>query len=159
MLSKDFKDERLSQNFSLLELVKSNQGTRQGIDNTPSEEVTNNLKTLVKCLLQPLRSKIGAPIVVSSGYRSPELNKAIGGATNSDHCKGYAVDFEVFGIANDVLFEYIKSNFKFTKLILEFWDEKNPNGSWIHVSYNKDDLKCQCLKAVKQKGKTVYLPA
>ena len=145
----------LSKNFTVAELSKSEAATRQGIDNTPSMTVIDNLQALVDNILQPIRDKFG-PIIVTSGYRSPAVNKAIGGSTTSDHCKGYAVDFEVLGKDNKELALWIKDNLKFSQLILEFYHKGTPDSGWVHVSYNKDNLKNEELTAVKVGGKTVY---
>lgn len=145
----------LSKNFTVAELSKSESATRQGIDNTPSMTVIDNLQQLVDNVLQPIRDKFG-PIVVTSGYRSPAVNKAIGGSTTSDHCKGYAADFEVLGMDNKELALFIKDNLKFSQLILEFYHKGTPDSGWVHVSYNKDNLKNEALTAVKVGGKTVY---
>lgn len=150
---------QLSKNFSLSELTKSQEAVRKGIDNAPSTEVINNLKKLVLNVLQPLRNDLGTVVSISSGYRSPALNKAIGGSPTSDHCKGMAADIEVPSMSNLDLFKLIKSKYKFTQLILEFYTEGDPSSGWVHVSYDESNLKCQCLKAVKQNGKTIYLPA
>lgn len=147
---------KLGKNFTLEELTKSQQGTRLGIDNTPSEEVFNNLRNLVENLLQPLRNKIALPITISSGYRCKELNRVIGGAKNSDHVQGYAADIEVPGLDNKSLFTMIRIYFKFTKLILEFYEEGKPDSGWVHASYNPLDLKQECLIATRENGKVVY---
>lgn len=147
---------QLTKNFSLAEMIKSQQGTRLGIDNTPNREVIQALQNLCKGVLQPLRDNLGMVVSVSSGYRSVELNRAIGGSPTSDHCKGYAADIEVPGMDNKELFNYIRKHFKFTQLILEFYEEGIPDSGWIHVSYNPDNLKCECLTATKKNGKTVY---
>lgn len=149
---------QLSKNFSLQELTKSQQGTRLGLNNTPSDTVINNLQGLVNSILQPLRDMLGKPISISSGYRSFELNTAIGGSRTSEHCFGYAADIEVPGMDNKELFDLIKKNFKFTQLILEFYQEGIPDSGWVHVSMNPTNLKNQSLLAVKQNNKTVYLP-
>lgn len=148
---------QLTKNFSLTELTKSQDAIRHSIDNTPKPEHVSNLLTLAVMLLQPLRDKVGA-ISVSSGYRSEALNARIGGAKNSDHTKGAAADIECISLSNLALAHVIAKNFKFTQVILEFYAEGDPNSGWVHVSYNKDDLKCQSLMAVKRNGKTVYLP-
>lgn len=145
----------LSKNFTVAELSKSESATRQGIDNTPSMTVIDNLQQLVDNVLQPIRDKFG-PITVTSGYRSPAVNKAIGGSTTSDHCKGYAADFEVLNMDNKELALWIKDNLKFSQLILEFYHKGTPDSGWVHVSYNKDNLKNEALTAVKVGGKTVY---
>lgn len=146
---------KLSNNFSLHELTKSDMAARKEIDNTPSLTVIDNLQALVDNILQPIRSKLG-PVVVTSGYRSPKLNTAIGGSPTSDHCLGMAADIEVLGMDNKELAQYIRDNFKFTQVILEFYTDGLPDSGWVHVSYDKDDLKCQCLTAKKIEGKTKY---
>ena len=145
---------KLSKNFSLHELCKSDSAIRHGIDNTPPDEVIQNLQALVDNVLQPLRDKFG-PIVVTSGYRSPDLNRKIGGSTTSHHCYGYAADFEVLGMDNRELAIYIRDNMKFTQLILEFYDGR-PDSGWVHCAYNASDLKGQVLTASKVNGKTQY---
>ena len=146
---------KLSTNFSVAELSKSEAATRQGLDNTPSMEVIDNLQALVDNVLQPLRDKLG-PIVVTSGYRSPAVNKAIGGSATSDHCKGQAADIEVLNMDNKALAEYIRDNMKFTQLILEFYRKGVADSGWVHVSYDAKNLKNQVLTAVKVDSKTVY---
>lgn len=146
---------QLSKNFTLAELCKSEVAIRRNIDNTPSEKVKNNLQVLVDNVLQPLRDKFG-PVTITSGYRSPAVNTAVGGSSVSDHCLGMAADIEIVGVDNKKLAEHIRDNFKFTQLILEFYTEGDPASGWVHVSYDKDDLKCNVLRAVKENGKTVY---
>jgi hypothetical protein len=143
---------KLSTNFSVAELSKTN--VRQ-FDNTPSMQVIDNLQQLVDNVLQPLRDKFG-PVTVTSGYRSPEVNKAIGGSGTSDHCKGFAADIEIGGKDNKELAQYIRDNMTFTQLILEFYTPGVPDSGWVHVSYDKGNLKKQCLTASKVGGKTVY---
>ena len=145
---------KLSKNFSLHELCKSDSAIRHGIDNTPPDEVIQNLQALVDNVLQPLRDKFG-PIIVTSGYRSPDLNRKIGGSTTSHHCYGYAADFEVLGMDNRELAIYIRDNLKFTQLILEFYDGR-PDSGWVHCAYNENDLKGQVLTASRVNGKTQY---
>lgn len=144
----------LSANFSLNELIKSDAAVRLDINNVPSSQVIDNLQDLVTNILQPLRDKFG-PIVVTSGYRSQALNKAIGGSTTSDHCLGYAADFEA-SIDNRELAIYIRDNMSFTQLISEFYDGR-PDSGWVHCSYNSLDLKGQVLTARKVNGRTQYL--
>jgi zinc D-Ala-D-Ala carboxypeptidase len=150
---------KLSKNFSLVEFTKSQTATRRGIDNTPSLTTIDNLQLLVDNVLQPIRDHYGKSVSISSGYRSPELNVAIGGSATSDHCKGQAADFEIAGIDNKVLAQYIRDNLPFTQLILEFYKEGIPDSGWVHVSYDKNDLKRQVLTASKNSaGRTVYTP-
>lgn len=146
---------QLSQNFTLEELCKSEIASRRNIDNTPSDSVIHNLQLLVTNILQPIRTDLG-PVIVTSGYRSVNVNTVIGGSTFSDHCLGMAADIEVFGMDNNVLAEYIQNKFKFTQLILEFYKKNEPQSGWVHVSYNEKKLKNQVLRAVKENGKTIY---
>jgi hypothetical protein len=95
---------------------------------------------------------------VNSGYRAPEVNASVGGSKTSDHCKGQAADIEIDGVANGDLAKHIVDNYKFTQVILEFYTKGIPDSGWVHVSYDANNLKCQVLTAVKQDGKTVYLP-
>jgi hypothetical protein len=146
---------KLSTNFSLSELTKSEAATRLGLDNTPALQIIENLEALVENILQPVRDKFG-PVVVTSGYRSPEVNKAIGGSTTSDHCKGQAADFEVLGKDNRELAIWIAENMQFTQLILEFYKPGVPDSGWVHCSFDPGNLKRQVLTAEKVNGKTVY---
>lgn len=146
----------LSKNFSLSELTKSETAIRKSIDNTPSDEALNNLTTLCNMVLQKVRNSHGV-VTITSGYRSPELNRAIGGSTTSDHCKGLAADFEVPGLDNKELGKWIIDNLTFKQLILEFYTEGNPNSGWIHCSFEEGNNNNQVLRAVKEGKKTVYL--
>jgi len=147
---------KLSSNFTLSELCKSETAARKGIDNTPPEDVINNLTCLCDMVLQKVRSKLGV-VMVTSGYRSPELNKAIGGSVTSDHCKGLAADFEVVGFDNKELALWIKDNLVFKQLILEIYEEGQPNSGWVHCSFEEGNNKSEVLRAVKDGKKTVYL--
>ena len=146
----------LSKNFTLDELCKSEVAIRRSIDNTPTETIISNLQALVLNVLQPIRNSLG-PITINSGYRSPAVNVAVGGSPTSDHCLGMAADIEIAGYDNKMLAKFIEQNFKFTQVILEFYEDGQPSSGWVHVSFDPNDLKCQCLRAVKQNGKTVYL--
>jgi hypothetical protein len=146
---------KLSTNFSLFELTKSESASRLGLDNDPTQEIISSLQALVNHILQPVRDKFG-PVVVTSGYRSPEVNKAIGGSATSDHCKGQAADFEVLGKDNRELAIWIAENMQFTQLILEFYKPGVPDSGWVHCSYDPGNLKRQVLTAEKVNGKTVY---
>ncbi len=147
---------KLSKNFSLEELTKSDLAIRLCVDNTPDETVTASLQKLVDNVLQPLRDKFGV-LIISSGYRSPEVNTKVGGSKTSHHCLGYAADIEIPGMDNKDLALYIKDNIKFTQLILEFYRAGTPDSGWVHVAYNEDDLKGQELTAVKENGRTHYM--
>lgn len=149
----------LTNNFSLQEMIKSETALRRDMDNTPhSDEVVQNLIVLCEQVLQPLRDAYNVGIKVNSGYRSPDVNAAVGGSRTSDHCKGQAADIEIPGVANADLAQYIADNFNFTQLILEFYTQGIPDSGWVHVSYDVNNLKRQVMTAVKQNGRTVYLP-
>ena len=147
----------LTANFSLHEMTKSETALRKGMPNEPTETDIANLKLLAEKVLQPLRDHYGVGIKVNSGYRSPDVNAAVGGSRTSDHCKGQAADIEIAGIPNATLAQYIKDSLQYTQLILEFYTPGIPDSGWVHVSYDSNNLKCQALTAVKKDGKTVYL--
>jgi hypothetical protein len=149
----------LSKNLSLAEVTKSLTAKRLGIDNTPDEWTTENLRQLAINVFQPLRSAFGTPIYVSSGYRSAELNTAIGGSGRSQHVEGRALDLDADvygGCTNAQIFNWIKENLEFDQLIWEFGDDDNPD--WVHVSYVYDGVnRKRCLKACRDdNGKTYY---
>jgi len=148
----------LSKSFTLNELTKSQEALRLGIDNTPSDEHIENLKILCEKILQPIRDFYGMPISVSSGYRSTALCEAIGSSATSQHTKGQAADFELFGIHNREVSDWIVKNLDYDQCILEFWNPNDPNSGWIHCSYNNLRNRKQYLKADKIGGKIVYSP-
>ena len=147
---------KLSENFSLLELTKSQTATRKGIDNAPSPEHQENLKLLCAHILQPVRDRFERVVSVSSGYRSEELCLAIGSKITSQHAKGQAADFEIYGLSNGELANYIKENLDYDQLILEYWTPENPNSGWIHCSFNSEGNRKEYLRAYKNEGKTKY---
>ena len=131
----------LTKNFTLHELTKSETALRLGLSNEPGEAEIKNLTTLCEKVLQPVRDHFGKGVKVNSGFRHPDVNKAVGGSTTSDHCKGFAADIEIPGIANAELAQWIADNLEFRQLILEFYTPGIPDSGWVHVSYNPDDLK------------------
>ncbi len=138
---------RLSSHFTLRELVQSQVATRRGIDNTPDAGVIENLKRVCEGVLEPVRAHFGFPYSPTSGYRSPALNRAIGGAPKSQHIRGEAVDLNLPGVANTVLARWIRDNIPFDQLILEFPDPDDPAAGWVHCSlvasgYRRDVLTC-----------------
>jgi len=130
---------KLSENFSLQELLKSQTALRKGIDNKPADpSIITNLQVLCEKVLQPVRDHYARPVVINSGYRCPKLNKAIGSSSKSQHTKGEAADIEIPGLSNKELAEYIEDNLPFDQLILEFYNGVDPNSGWVHVSYVSD---------------------
>ena len=148
----------LTKNFSLNELTKSQTAERKGIDNTPSPEHQRNLKSLCESILQRVRDHFGRVVSVSSGYRSPELCTAIGSKISSQHAKGQAADFEIYGLSNQELANWIRENLSYDQLILEYWTPENPNNGWIHCSYSLERNRKEYLRAYKNEGKTKYEP-
>jgi zinc D-Ala-D-Ala carboxypeptidase len=147
----------ISKHISDREGVYSITATRLGIDNKPNEEQLNNMKLIAKEVFEPLRAYVGGPIKINSFFRSPELNKAIGGSTKSQHCQGQAIDLDdTFGrCTNAEMFEFIKKHLDFDQIIWEFGNDKNPD--WVHVSYvSPEKNRNRCLQAYKENNKTKY---
>ena len=149
---------QLSKNFYLSEFITSQTAERLGIDNTPSDIIIANLTSLAKTVLQPLRDHYGCPVVISSGYRCPKLNKAIGGAVSSQHMKGEAVDIKVPGVSNYDLANYIKDNLNYDQVILEFYTLSKPDSGLVHVSYSRTNQNKKSVPTAVLKDKmNVYL--
>jgi zinc D-Ala-D-Ala carboxypeptidase len=157
---------RISKNFTLAELTKSNTATRLGISNTPDKEGIHKLRLLATELLQPLRNAVGA-LRVTSGYRSESLNKAITGRSDyvSQHTKCEAVDLQFVKrgrMDNIKIFEcLINSAIEFDQCILEFGgataDKDSDNPDWIHLSWKIKDNRRQILVAYKdENNRTKY---
>ena len=146
---------KLSKNFSIQELTDSATAIKLGIDNNPTPEQLQCLQDLVDCVLQPVRDQFGL-VTITSGLRVPELNKAVGGSTTSDHCKGQAADFEVDGVDNKAVALWIATNLTFDQLILEFYDDGVTNSGWIHCSYDAKGNAKKKMTAQKDGKRTVY---
>ena len=150
---------KLSANFELAELIKSQVAERKGIPNNPSPDQIDNLKSLCINVLQPIRSEFDKPVIISSGFRSAELCIAIGSKPTSQHAEGKAADLEIPGVDNMELAMWIKNNLNFDQLILEFYKDGEPNSGWIHVSWNGDNNRNQTLRAMRNDSdKVVYKP-
>lgn len=127
--------------FTIAELCRSNTGEKLGIENVPNSFQKANMENLINHLLDPIRQMWGKPIIVNSGFRCVKLNKAVGGAKNSEHMSGCAADITTGNKAdNKKLFDMIRnSSLEWRQLI----DESG--SSWIHISYNQSDNKKQVL--------------
>ncbi len=147
---------KLSANFTLSELTKSQTAVRKNIKNEPSTAHVENLIHLAETVLQPIRDHFGKPVVISSGYRSPELCEAIGSSSKSQHARGEAADFEIMGVDNMQLAMWINKNTDFDQLILEFYEPGDPNSGWVHCSAVREGSRAQVLKASKVEGRTKY---
>jgi zinc D-Ala-D-Ala carboxypeptidase len=97
-------------------------------------------------------------VSISSGFRSAALCEAIGSSSKSQHTKGQAADFEIFGVHNKELSDWIVQNLDYDQCILEFWNPNDPNSGWVHCSYNDSGNRKQYLRASKENGKIVYSP-
>jgi len=149
----------ISSHISDKEGVYSITATRLGIDNIPNKKQLVNMELVALKVFEPVREFLGRPIHINSFFRCPKLNKAIGGSTRSQHCKGEAIDLDVtYGDnSNAKIFNYIKDNLDFDQLIWEFGDDNNPD--WVHVSYiGSISNRNRCLKAYRccSSGKTKY---
>ena len=148
---------KLSKNFSLKELTRSQTADRKGIANNPNEDQIDKLQNLCEMVLQPVRDHFKQVVSVSSGFRSPELCVAIGSSVNSQHAKGEAADFEITGVANKQLSDWIYKNLDFDQLILEYHNPDEPNSGWVHCSYKNTGNRKEYLRAFRGAGgKTVY---
>ena len=145
---------KLSQNFSLRELTKSQTAERKGISNEPTEEHIENLKLLCTKILQPIRDEWGV-VSISSGYRSQALCEAIGSKITSQHARGQAADFECYGVDNNKLLNWAIENVPFDQAILEFYTG-DPDSGWLHMSYNEDNNRGETLRAFRENNKVVY---
>ena len=147
----------LSRNFTLSELIKSDTAIRKGINNNPNADQIEKLKLLCENILQPVRDHFGR-VKVTSGFRSEALCLAIGSSANSQHAKAEAADFEVIGVDNTELSDWIHKNLPYDQLICEFYTPGEPNSGWIHCSYIPDGRRASYLWAYKSEGKTKYKP-
>ena len=145
--------DKISKNITYDEAIHSQTAKRLGIENKPNDEQLGNMLTVAQMIFQPLREWVGGPIKINSFFRSPELNKAIGGSSKSQHCKGQAIDIDdVYGHAsNAAMFDWIRANLDYDQMIWEFGTDQNP--SYVDKQSNRN----RCLKAYKEKGKTKYM--
>lgn len=147
-------DLRLTPNFTLAELVHSETAVRKGLLNVPTAAVITNLKTVLAPGMQRIRDLLASPIAVSSGYRSPAVNKAIGGSATSQHTRGEACDFTApgYGTPLQVCRAIVanKSKIGFDQLIFE--------GTWVHVSFVAAGARGQVLTAHFGGGGVRYTP-
>ena len=146
---------KLSKNFTLTEFTKSQTALRKGLDNTMPEEHLEAAKLLAEHVLQPVREHFG-PTSINSGYRGEALNKAVGGSSTSQHCKGQAADIEVPGVSNYDVAKWIEENCDFDQVLLEFYTSGIPDSGWVHVSYNAEGNRKKSLTATKVGSKTLY---
>ena len=150
--------ERLSKHVSYKEGIHSITALRLGLKNDPSDVHLANMRLISEKVFEPLREHVGGPIKINSFYRGPELNKAIGGSSKSQHCHGQAMDIDdTFGhMSNADMYKWIKENLDYDQMIWEFGTDLNPD--WVHVSYvSLESNRNRCLKAYRENGKTKYM--
>ena len=152
---------KLSEHLDLSEVIRSESAKRNGISNMPTEAHIANLRLLAEKVFEPIRNNFRCPIIISSGYRSKELNSKVGGSATSQHSSGEAIDIDMDGTPNNVtnkmIFDYIYKNLEFDQLIWEFGTNENPD--WVHVrDESTGKQRKQALKAYKENGKTHYKP-
>ena len=140
----------LSKHVTLAEFQNSISATTHGIKNEMNATQIESAKLLCENVFEPLRIYLNAPIKISSGFRSLQLNKIIGGSKTSQHTKGEAMDIKIGATG----FNFIKDRLEFDQLIWEFGNDDQPQ--WIHVSFKKGRNRKQILKATKKNGKTIY---
>ena len=134
---------RLTEYFDLAELTRSATATRLGIMNVPPQTAVGNLRNLCQKVLEPLRQHVGKPIIVTSGYRSKELNKAVGGVDNSQHLVGEAADLQIDSERQGrEWMAWIMDNCEFDQLILE----RSAKAVWLHVSCKRNRQEVKCIK-------------
>lgn len=147
--------EMISKHVSLKEGTFSATAIRLNIQQIINAPTLENMKRVANECFEPLREYLGRPIRITSFYRSPEVNRAIGGAKNSAHTRGEAIDFSA-GKRNKEAFHWLALNVEFDQLIYEFGNDENPD--WIHVAKVASGNRNQILRAIKRAGKTVYIP-
>ena len=148
---------KVSDNITYKEALRSNTAKRLGIENVPNEFTFETMQITAEHVFEPVRKHFNEPIYISSFYRCEELNKAIGGSSKSQHCKGEAIDIDdVYSKATNAdFFNYIKDKLEFDQLIWEFGDDESPD--WVHVSYSLGNNRMRILKAIKENGRTKYI--
>lgn len=151
--------EKISENITYEEAIRSQAAATAGVDNTPCAASLENMQDLALRIFEPVRREVcgSKPLAVTSFFRSPEINRRVGGAVTSQHSTGEAmdVDADVYGNGtNRDIFGYIREHLAFDQLIWEFGNDDQPD--WIHVSLSRTGNRHQVLRSFKENGKTVY---
>jgi len=150
---------KLTEHFALEEMTVSPTAKKLGLSNNPTPEHIENMRYCCEKILEPVRAKFG-PVTINSSYRAPLVNKAVGGSKTSQHVNGQAIDFEVKGVDNKTVADWIGDNLEFDQVILEFYTKGDKNSGWVHASIKKaGGNRRQLLVAAKSKsGGTTYTP-
>jgi putative chitinase len=149
---------KLTENFTLEEMIVSPTAKRLGLSNTPTAEHIENMRYCCTKILEPVRAHFGKPVQVNSSYRAPLVNKAVGGSKTSQHVNGEAIDFEVPGVDNKVVADWVADNLEFDQVILEFYTKGDKNSGWVHASIkrNGQNRKQRLIASKSKAGGTVY---
>ena len=151
---------KLTEHFTLEEMTVSPTAKKLGLSNQPTPEHIENMKYCCEKILEPVRAHFGKPVKINSSYRSPLVNKAVGGSKTSQHVNGQAIDFEIEGLDNKTVADWVADNLEFDQVILEFYTKGDKNSGWVHASIKKEGgNRKQRLVATKSKaGGTTYTP-
>jgi hypothetical protein len=150
---------KLTQHFTLEEMTASPTAKRLGLSNTPTAEHVENMRYCCEKILEPVRAHFKKPVTINSSYRSPAVNEAVGGSKTSQHVNGQAIDFEIMGISNKVVADWISENLEYDQVILEFYVEGDKNSGWVHASIKKEGGNRKQKLIAKKDGKsTKYVP-
>jgi len=149
---------KLTEHFTLAEMIVSPTAKRLGIPNTPTAEHIENMRYCCEKILEPVRKHFGKAVQINSSYRAPLVNKAVGGSKTSQHVNGQAIDFEIPGVDNKAVADWIGDNLEFDQVILEFYTKGDKNSGWVHASIKKaGGIRKQRMIATKSKaGGTTY---
>ena len=149
---------KLTEHFTLAEMIVSPTAKRLGLSNTPTPEHIENMRYCCEKILEPVRAHFGKPVQINSSYRAPLVNKAVGGSKTSQHVNGQAIDFEIPGIDNKVVADWIGDNLEFDQVILEFYTAGDKNSGWVHASIKKEggNRKLRMIASKSKAGGTVY---
>jgi len=148
---------KLTEHFNLEEMTVSPTAKRLGLSNTPTPEHIENMRYCCEKILEPVRAKFG-PVTINSSYRAPAVNKAVGGSKTSQHVNGQAIDFEVKGVDNKKVADWVADNLEFDQVILEFYTKGDTNSGWVHASIKKEggNRKVRMIASKSKAGGTVY---
>ena len=149
---------KLTENFSLSEMIVSPTAKKLGLSNNPTPEHIENMRYCCEKILEPVRAHFGKSVQINSSYRSPLVNEAVGGSKTSQHVNGQAIDFEIPGIDNKVVADWIGDNLEFDQVILEFYTKGDKNSGWVHASIKKGggNRKMRMIASKSKAGGTVY---
>ena len=149
---------QLTEHFTLAEMIVSPTAKRLGLSNVPTPEHIENMRYCCEKILEPVRTHFGKPVQINSSYRAPAVNKAVGGSKTSQHVNGQAIDFEIPGIDNKTVADWIGDNLEFDQVILEFYTKGDKNSGWVHASIKKagGNRKVRMIASKSKAGGTVY---